>query len=174
MPTPEADFRAEDGKTMERGLFGIAAAFVICFAQAHAAPVAPTDAVRTAFQSYDQGWRAFDVGRITNAFADDFEWTNEVGTRFDSKDKLRSFLIRLFREPGFRAGTPGALVIRSIHLLGPDIAVVESSEASDGQTDPTTGKILPTLHTNELSVMQLQGGKWLIVSDLTSDESHGV
>ena len=27
---------------------------------------------------------------------------------------------------------------------------------------------------NELTVMQRQGGRWLIVSDLTSDESHGI
>jgi hypothetical protein len=65
-------------------------------------------------------------------------------------------------------------MIRSIRLIGPNVAVVFSSEETDGQKDSLTGKAVPVLHTNELTVMQRQNGRWLIVSDLTSDESHGI
>ncbi len=133
-----------------------------------------TGPVRAAFERYDKAWRTFDAKGVVDAYADDFEWTNEVGLRFADKVTLRVFLARLFSDPAFRMAKPGPLVIRSIRLLGPGVAVVESREETDGQKDAATGKIVPVLHTNELTVLQRRGGRWLIVSDLTSDESHGV
>jgi len=37
-----------------------------------------------------------------------------------------------------------------------------------------TGKPLAEQRTNELTVLQRIGRRWLIVSDLSSDESHGI
>ena len=139
-----------------------------------ASPSDETAEVRNAFQRYDEGWRTYDVDKVAGAFAKNFEWTNEVGLRFSDKAKLKHFLIQLFRQPEFLAGKPGPLVIHSIRLAGLGVAVVSSSEETDGQVDPTTAKAVPALHTNELTVMQRQGGRWVIVSDLTSDESHGI
>ena len=158
---------------MRRELIAIIAMLTAGLPQAQAA-ADPAAEVKAAFENYDQGWRTFDAKRITNAFADDFEWTNEVGLRFADKAKLSRFLGAIFRDPAFRAGKPGPLLIRSIKLLAPDIAVVESTEATDGQVDTATGKTVKVLHTNELSVLQKQAGRWVIVSDLTSDESHGI
>jgi hypothetical protein len=54
------------------------------WAQAHAAPVDnAATAVRAAVQRYDEGWRTYDVDKVANAFAASFEWTNEVGLRFE-------------------------------------------------------------------------------------------
>jgi uncharacterized protein (TIGR02246 family) len=143
--------------------------------QSVAAPAAnAADDARAAFVRYDEAWRAHDVDKVAGAFADRFEWTNEVGLRFADKAKLRSFLGRLFHSPEFLAGKSGPLVIHSVRLVGPDVAVISSSEETDGQVDPSNGKAAAALHTNELTVMQRQAGRWLIVSDLTSDESHGI
>ncbi len=123
------------------------------------------------------GFRALErpcPGRARKRCGPDFEWTNEVGLRFSDKAKLRTFLDRLFKSPEFRAGSSGPLEIRSIRLLGPDIAVVSSFEETKGQIDTATGKAVPSVRTNELTVMQRQNGRWLIVDDLSSDESHGI
>ncbi len=149
--------------------------FALWSGLARAAPESDAEAqVRAAFEQYDQGWRAFDADKVEGAFAPDFEWTNEVGLRFSDKAKLRTFLDRLFKSPEFRAGSSGPLEIRSIRLLGPDIAVVSSFEETKGQIDTATGKAVPSVRTNELTVMQRQNGRWLIVDDLSSDESHGI
>lgn len=152
---------------------------MIMVAVSGAVPSAPTTAdstaaVRAAFERYDAGWRRFDAGTVTNAFADQFEWVNEVGLRFSDKGRLTRFLRQIFVDPDFRAGTPAKLVIHSIKFLGPKVAVISSSEETDGQRDSATGKTVPALHTNELTVMKLQGRRWLIVRDLTSDEAHGI
>ena len=142
-------------------------------ASVFATPNPDADA-KAAFQRYDEGWRTYDVETVAAAFAPDFEWTNEVGLRFTDRAALRRFLTRLFQNPEFRAGAPGPLVIRSIRLIGRDVAVISSSEETDGQKDAQTGKVVPVLHTDELTVMRREAGRWLIVDDLTSDESHGI
>jgi len=161
--------------SLMRALLGLAAA--ICLVASLARAQHGTDSaaqVRAAFEQYDQAWRTYDAGKVVAAFSSDFEWTNEVGLRFADKAELRRFLDRTFQDPSFRAGKTGPLVIRSIRVLAPDIAVVSSSEDTIGQIDKATGKAVPALRTNELTVMQRRRGRWLIVRDLTSDESHGI
>ncbi len=140
-----------------------------------AAPLTdPVGDARAAFAQYDLGWRTYDSKKILAAFAPEFEWVNSVGLRFNTKAKLANFLDRLFENPKFRAGTPGPLVINSIKLLSPNVVVVSSSEVTDGQKVWDTGKTVPHQHTNELTVMQRFDDRWLIVSDLTSDEANGI
>jgi uncharacterized protein (TIGR02246 family) len=141
---------------------------------AAAAPAAPVADARAAFERYDAGWRHYDVEAVVAAFAPDFEWTNEVGIHFTDKTQLRRLLRHLFADPKFLAGKPGPLVIRSVRLIAPDVAIVTSSEETKGQRDATTGKVVPIVTTNELTVMKHAKGRWLIVDDLTSDDSHGI
>jgi hypothetical protein len=49
-----------------------------------------------------------------------------------------------------------------------------SAQVTNGQKDSATGKVVPLQRTNELTVMRRIAGRWLIVEDLTSDESHGL
>jgi uncharacterized protein (TIGR02246 family) len=140
-----------------------------------AAPVrSPLAEVRAAFMRYDQGWRDYDAAEILSQFAPNFEWTNSVGLRFTRKTDFGNFLEHLFANPRFRAGVPGPLVIHELRLLSPDVAVVSSSEVTDGQQVWNTGKTVPHQHTNELTVMERRGGQWLIVFDLESDEANGI
>ncbi len=111
------------------------------------------DAVKAAYLVYDDGWRTFNADKIAGAFADDFEWVNEAGLRFTDKAKLRGWLEHLFKDPEFRAGTPGATTIRAIHMLGPDVATVSSSQITTGQIDYKTHKPVPEQHTRALWVL---------------------
>jgi hypothetical protein len=84
------------------------------------------------------------------------------------------FLTHLFADADFRAGAPGPTTITSLRFLGPDVATVMSAQITNGQKDYKTGKVVPEQRTNELTVMQRIGGRWLIVEDLTSDEANGI
>ena len=88
--------------------------------------------------------------------------------------RAEAFLTRLFEQPGFRAGTSGPQVIRSLRMLGSDVAVMASSEVTRNQKVSDSGQTVPALHTNELSVLRRQGEHWVIVSDLSCDESHSI
>jgi ketosteroid isomerase-like protein len=134
----------------------------------------PSTEVKAAFTRYDEGWRNFDVAEVLAAMAPEFEWTNSVGIRIVSKPQFETFLKSLFKNPRFRAGKSGPLVIHSIRMLGLTAAVVSSSVLTTDQQVWDTGKTVPALHTNELSILEKQSGRWVIVRDLTSDESHGI
>jgi uncharacterized protein (TIGR02246 family) len=146
----------------------------LCMGSALVAHADPLTEVRAAFTRYDEGWRNFDVAEVLDAMAPEFEWVNSVGIRIGAKPQFDAFLTSLFKNPRFRAGKPGALVIHSIRMLGPTAAAVSSSVLTTDQQVWDTGKTVPALHTNELSILEKQSGKWVIVRDLTSDESHGI
>ena len=156
-----------------RVIAGLIIAIALLSPSATPAAPDPAAAVRTLFHRYDEGWRTFNADEIVALFAPDFEWTNSVGASFTDKTRLRAFLIHLFKQPGFRAGQSGPLVIHAIRIFG-DVAVVSSSEATLGKKDSATGKVVPTLNTDELTVLHRVGGRWLIVSDLSADEANGV
>ena len=129
---------------------------------------------RAAFERYDKAWCAFDAATVDAAFAPEFEWTNSVGLRFTSHDRLKRFLTNLFKQPDYNISTCGALDIRSIRQIAPNVIVISSREISHGQVDTKTGKVSPDFATNELAVLRREGGRWLIVYALDSDETHGI
>jgi uncharacterized protein (TIGR02246 family) len=130
--------------------------------------------VKAAFQHYDDGWRTNDAQEILGVMAPDVDWTNDSGLRLVGKGQVEPFLERLFKQPNFLAGKPGPLIYNSVRLLSSDVAVVACSEDTFNQKIWNTGKTVPVLHSHELTVLQRRGGHWLIVSDLISDESHGI
>jgi uncharacterized protein (TIGR02246 family) len=165
-------------RTPPGGLAPIALAIVLATglaATAHAQPAAdPAAEVRAAFQAYDNAWRTGKTQQIVDAFADDFEWTNSVGVRITHKADFKRFLDHIFHEADFQAGQDGPLVIHKLVLIGEDVAIVSCSESTFGQKDYRTHKVVPEQRSNELTVLRRIGGRWLIVNDLTSDESHGI
>jgi len=157
-----------------RAVFPLLLALAIPGVVASAPAPSPLAEVRATFTHYDQAWRDYKVEDILSLFAPDFEWTNSVGVRITGKSDFEDFLKHLFANPRFRAGVPGPLVIHEMRLLAPDVAVISSSEVTDGQQVWNTGKTVAHQHTNELTVMQRRGGRWLIVFDLSSDEANGI
>jgi hypothetical protein len=140
---------------------------------AEAAPVEEAQA-RAAFMRYDEGWRTYNVKNVVDAFPVEFDWVNSVGVRIVDKEKLARFLTRLFAQPSFRAGSPGATEIESIRILDPNVAVVLSRQQTGGKVDAATHKTISLLYTDEITVLKRINGRWLIISDLSSDEAHGV
>jgi uncharacterized protein (TIGR02246 family) len=154
----------------------LCAATVLALTLASATQAAPNpDAeVRTAFMRYDEGWRTYNVQEVVDAFSDNFDWVNSVGIRIVDKTKLARFLTRVFAEPSFRAGKPGPTEVESVRILDSDVAVVLSRQRTDGQIDTATNKTIQVLYTDEITVLKRINGRWLIISDLSSDEANGV
>jgi len=134
----------------------------------------PAAEARATFMRYDEGWRTYSAQEVVDAFADDFDWVNSVGVRIVDKAQLARFLNRLFAKPSFRAGKPGPTEVESIRILGPNVAVVLSRQRTDDQIDTATNKTIRVLYTDEITVLKRIHGRWLIVSDLSSDEANGV
>jgi uncharacterized protein (TIGR02246 family) len=154
-------------------LWTAAALALTVSAAAEAAPDPAAD-VRAAFMRYDEGWRTFNVEEVADAFSDNFDWVNSVGVRFVDKTKLTGFLTYLFAQPSFRAGKPGPTEVESIRILDPNVAVVLSRQRTDGQINDATGRAIPVLYTDEITVLRRTHGRWLIISDLSSDEANGI
>ncbi len=154
----------------------LCATAVLALTSPVAAAAAPDPAAeaRAAFMRYDDGWRTYNIQEVVDAFADDFDWVNSVGIRIVDKPKLTHLLTRVFAEPSFRAGKPGPTEVESVRILDPDVAVVLSRQRTDGQINDATGKTIPVLYTDEITVLRRSHGRWLIVSDLSSDEANGV
>jgi hypothetical protein len=147
----------------------------LCLAQAATAQTAdPLAEARAAFQRYDEGWRRFDAAAVDGAFAPEFEWTNSVGIRVTDHARLKRFLDGLFKQSNYNVATSGPLDIRSIRQIAPDVVVISCREVTHGQIHDKTGKVSPDFGTNELAVLRREGGRWLIVYDLDSDETHGI
>jgi len=142
-------------------------------AATQAAPNADAEA-RAAFMRYDEGWRTYNVQEVVDAFPDDFDWVNSVGIRIVDKAKLKRFLTGVFAEPSFRAGKPGPTEVESVRILDSNVAVVLSRQRTDGQIDTATNKTIQVLYTDEITVLKRINGRWLIISDLSSDDANGV
>jgi uncharacterized protein (TIGR02246 family) len=159
-----------EGTTMGNRVGGAVVIFLCALSPATAAP---RDDVLAAFHRYDDGWRHNNADEILATMAPDVEWTNSVGLRFVGKEKLGRFLTHLFKDANYLSGQPGSTTITSTRMFG-TVAVVSSAQVTLGQKDYKTGKPVPAQHTNEMTVFERQGGTWLIVMDLTSDEANGI
>ncbi len=161
---------------MRTTLCATAALAMMLSAEGRAAQAAPDPAAeaRAAFLRYDEGWRTFNAREVVDAFSDDFDWVNSVGLRFVDKAKLTRFLTRLFADPAFRTGKPAPTEVESVRVLDPNVVVVLSRQRTDGQIDSATHKTVQVLYTDEITVLKRIDGRWLIISDLSSDEANGV
>ena len=132
---------------------------------------AETDADKAAilktFDSWNQGWAESDAALAVSDYADDADWTNAFGDRFESKTDLLEGLEYIFGLGFVMAGDSAANEYTDIRFLGPEIAIVRSKLIRSGQRR-STGDEMPDRHINHLRVYEKREGRWLIVSHLIS------
>jgi uncharacterized protein (TIGR02246 family) len=129
----------------------------------------PEAAVRATIARNIDGWSKYDADEIAGTYAPDAIWQNPFGVRLQGPKQLKSFLIRLFARPGFRAGKDtSAPSVQAVRMLGPDAAVVWSEESSTGQIE--NGKPLGDRHSHYLQVLHRTSAGWLITDDMIMDE----
>jgi uncharacterized protein (TIGR02246 family) len=120
------------------------------------------------FDSWNQGWAYRDADLAVQDYADDTDWTNAFGARFQGKKALRDGLEYIFSLDFVMAGDSAGNEYEDITFLSPDIAIVRSKLVRSGQKT-STGEAMPDRNINHLRVFQKRDGRWLIVSHLISD-----
>ena len=125
------------------------------------------DAVLATLDSWNSGWRTRDAALAVEDYAEDADWTNAFGDRFQGRDELRAGLEFIFSLDFVMAGDSEGNDYEDITFLSDDIALLRSRLSRIGQmTD--TGEFMNDRPVNHLRVLQKRGGRWVIVSHLIS------
>ena len=125
------------------------------------------DAILATFNSWNRGWAEADADLAVQDYAENTDWTNAFGDRFQGKEALREGLAHIFGLGFVMAGDSADSEYRDVTFLSSDVAMVRSKLVRAGQ-QTSTGKLMPDRHINHLRVYQKQDGRWLIVSHLVS------
>ena len=125
------------------------------------------DAIMKTFDAWSEGWALVDADLAVQDYAEDVDWTNAFGDRFEGREKLRAGLARIFKLGFVMAGTSAENEFTDIDFLSPDIAIVRSKLVRTGQ-QMSSGELMPDRHINHLRVYQKRDGRWLIVSHMIS------
>ncbi len=132
---------------------------------------AQTEADKTAilqtFDSWNAGWAEADADLAVQDYADDSDWTNAFGDRFQGKDSLREGLAYIFSLGFVMAGDSAGNEYNDVIFLSPNVATVRSKLVRSGQ-QTSTGEVMLDRHVNHLRVYQKRDGRWLIVNHMIS------
>lgn len=124
--------------------------------------------IMQAIQNGIQGWEQKDVELATKDYAEDADWTNAFGDRYQGKQKLEEYIQFLFTLPTVMAGKTN-YKYHDLKFIGSKVALVRSKSIRLGQ-QLDDGNPHGDRHINHLRVFEKREGKWLIVSHLISQE----
>lgn len=124
-------------------------------------------AILKTFDSWNSGWEKGDADLAVRDYADDADWTNAFGDRFESKQALRDGLDYIFGLGFVMAGDSAGNEFADVVFLGPDVATVRSKLVRTGQ-QTSAEELMPDRHINHLRVLHRRAGRWVIVSHLIS------
>lgn len=128
---------------------------------------ADEEAILESFESWNSGWTEGDADLAVQDYAEDTDWTNAFGDRFEGKTTLRDGLAYIFSLGFVMAGDSAGNEYNDVTFLSPDVAMVRSKLVRSGQ-QTSSGEVMPDRHINHLRVYQKRDGRWLIVSHLIS------
>ena len=99
------------------------------------------EAVLATLESWNQGWAQRDAELAVRDYADDADWTNAFGDRFQGKDELQDGLTFIFSLDFVMAGESEESEILDVRFLSPDVALIRSKLTR--RRGVTVHKILP-------------------------------
>ena len=123
--------------------------------------------ILSTFDSWNQGWAESDVELAISDYAEDADWTNAFGDRFEGKAALREGLTFIFNLDFVMAGDSADNEFTDLRFLSEDIAIVRSKLVRTGQQF-SNGEAMPDRQINHLRVYEKRDGRWYIVSHLIS------
>tara|TARA_R110002072_G_scaffold46591_10_gene129218 strand:- start:245987 stop:246556 length:570 start_codon:yes stop_codon:yes gene_type:complete len=124
-------------------------------------------AVLATLDSWNRGWAEADAAVAVEDYADDADWTNAFGDRFQGRAALRKGLEFIFSLGFVMAGDSSHNEFADVTFLAPDVALVRSKLVRVGQ-QRSDGTLMPDRHIHHLRVLHHREGRWLIVSHLIS------
>ena len=123
--------------------------------------------IRETLESWEQGWAHLNAKLAVSHYAEDADWTNAFGDRFQSKEELQKGLEFIFSLDFVMAGESKGHEFDDITFLSSEVAVVRSKLIRVNQKT-STGLLMPDRHINHLRVYERRSGQWLIVSHMIS------
>src|SRR5581483_849637 len=152
---------------------GLAAIVISASAQAGSqkSKVATEDeaAVRTIVLHWQQSWEKFDASVLQGDYAGDADWLNAFGVRIKGGAKIVEFVSRVVKRPTVqgRQTTGDEPVIR---LGRPDVAVAYRNYRTV-RHKTLARKEMPQRNTHSTWILTKDNGKWLIASQVISDDN---
>lgn len=131
---------------------------------------ADSKAIIKTLESWNQGWAKKDAALAVQDYANDVDWTNAFGDRFQRRDELRKGLEFIFSLDFVMAGVSGKNEFEDVIFLAPDIALLRSKLVRTGQKT-SAGEKMPDRQIHHLRALKRRNGTWKIVSHLIS-QSH--
>ena len=150
-----------------RNLAPLLLIFALCSADCVAQSETDKEAILQTFNSWNRGWAEADAALAVQDYAENSDWTNAFGDRFQGKVALREGLAYIFNLGFVMAGDSAGNEYNDVTFLSPNVAIVRSKLVRSGQ-QTSTGELMPDRHINHLRVYQKRDGRWLIVSHLIS------
>ena len=124
-------------------------------------------AIRKTLDSWNEGWSKGDAALAVTDYAEETDWTNAFGDRFQGREELQQGLDHIFSLDFLMAGNSGSNEYEDVTFLEPDVALLRSKLVRVGQKT-ATGATMPDRHIHHLRVLKRLDGKWQIVSHLIS------
>ena len=134
---------------------------------AYSQTAADSVAVLQTLDSWNREWAEKDATLAVGAYAEDADWTNAFGTRFQGRDALEEGLEFIFGLSFVMAGDSGDNEFTDVTFLTSDVALLRSKLVRTGQQN-SSGETMPDRHIHHLRVLHRRNGKWQIVSHLIS------
>lgn len=125
------------------------------------------EAVLATLESWNQGWAQRDAELAVQDYADDTDWTNAFGDRFQGKEELLDGLSFIFSLDFVMAGESEESEILDVRFPSQDVALIRSKLTRKGQQF-ANGEVRPDRVIDHLRVLERRDGRWVIVSHLIS------
>lgn len=122
-------------------------------------------------ESWEQGWAHQNAELAVGDYAEDADWTNAFGDRYQSKQELQKGLEFIFSLDFVMAGESEGHEFNDITFLTSEVAIVRSKLVRVNQKT-SSGDLMPDRHINHLRVYERRSGKWLIVSHMISQQQR--
>ncbi len=124
-------------------------------------------AVLATLDSWNRGWSEGNASIAVEDYAEDTDWTNAFGDRFEGRAALRDGLEYIFGLGFVMAGSSSENEYTDVTFPSADVALLRSKLVRTGQQMPS-GAMMKDRHIHHLRVLQRRNGKWEIVSHLIS------
>lgn len=129
---------------------------------------APEQQVWEQVMKVARAFRTLDPEALSDAYAEDADWTNAFGTTLKGRDAIVGYLRKLFADRRFAAGELVGEPQAQLRWVGEDVAVVKTYLEREGQRTVEGGEI-PVRRNHAIKVLHRESGRWLIVTDLYMD-----
>lgn len=143
--------------------------FLLLAGASSAQPTEDISAIRTIVNHWQQMWDSFDSSYLKDDYADDADWLNAFGVRFQGRAKILEFMAGMMKRPNMQ-GRKTTWEEPRIRFLRPDVAIAYRDYKTVGQ-NALDGRAMPERNTHGTWVLTKDAGKWHISSQVISDSN---